>query len=320
MKKIKKAIAIVGPTASGKTKLAVDLAVKLNGEILSADSRQVYNGMDIGTGKDLDEYIIEVNGSDGKKSKVAIPYHLIDIISPNTKFDLAGWHKKAVIAMQDVSKRNKLPIVAGGTGLYAQALVEGYDLCAVTPNKELRKKYEKKSVAELFEIINKKNSAFAARLNESEIKNKRRLIRYAEIADYDPGQLSGDNKKSLNDYNWLVLGIASEPEILRKRIGDRLRERLEKEDMVGEVERLHDAQELSWERLVSFGLEYKFISYYLMDKLSYDEMFEKLEKASWHFARRQMSWYRRWEKQGRIIYWVENEQEALKYIEPFLAS
>jgi tRNA dimethylallyltransferase len=333
-----KIVVILGPTSSGKTRLAVSLAQKFNGEIVSADSRQVYKGMDIGTGKDLDEYKISncQFPISNKKSQIPnpksqifkIPYHLIDVVSPKTEFNLAKYQKLAFQAIDDILTRKKLPILVGGTGLYLQAIIDGYILSSVKPDKKLRAELEKKSVAELFSLIKKINKKFADKINESDRKNKRRLIRYVEILKTKK-LVSGDEKTpspyegeggvgfSPNKYNSLIIGLSCSKEILNERIHKRLIERLEKEDMVGEVKRLKD-EGLSWKRLESFGLEYKFIGLYLQDKINYDDMVEKLFIAIRQFARRQMTWFRRWERQGAKIHWLDDKIKMKTLINNFL--
>jgi tRNA dimethylallyltransferase len=332
--KNKKIIVILGPTASGKTGMGVKLAYKYNGEIVSADSRQVYKGMDVGTGKDLDEYMLKIpnskfqipnkfkiQNSKIKKYKIIkIPYYLIDIVSPKTEFNAAKYQKLAYEAIDDILRRGKLPILVGGTGLYLQAVVDGYNLSRVKPDKVLRAKLEKKNADRLFALLKKINHKFAGKLNESDRKNKRRLIRYLEIANPPAGGRQGtpgDAKKN-NKYGALLIGVSRSREILHKRISKRLVERLEKEDMIGEVERLRE-EGVSWKRLESFGLEYKYISLYLRKKLTYDEMVEKLNTAIRQFAKKQMTWFRRWEGQGREICWVKNRKEAERLIRKFIA-
>ena len=320
--KKQKIIVILGPTASGKTKLAVKLARKFNGEIVSADSRQVYKGMDVGTGKDLKEFSI-FNFQFSNKSKIKnlkskifkIPYHLIDVISPKTEFSLAKYQRLVYKAIDDILKRGKLPILVGGSGLYLQAVVDGYVLPASKPNRELRKRLEKMNIEKLFKMLNKLDYRKADGLNESDRKNKRRLVRYIEIAKSPKNSAKLDQQTPRQNYKFLLIGLKVEKNKLQKRIYKRLLERLEKENMIGEVKRLRK-EGLSWKRLESFGLEYKFISLYLQGKLDYKEMVEKLNIAIEQFAKRQMSWLRRWERQGRKIYWVKNE-EAAKLVNNF---
>jgi len=319
-----KLIVILGPTASGKTKLAVLMAAKLNGEIVSADSRQVYRGLDVGTGKDLQDYRLEIPNSNDQipnKSQVLnpelqirqIPYHLIDVASPKQRFDLAKYQEMAFNAIDDILQRGKLPILAGGSGLYLQAVVDNYKLSDIESDLILRKKLEQLNAGELFKDLEKLSPKLAARLNQSDKNNKRRLIRYLEIV----GQGSVNMKKNDKRYRTLLIGLSLPPKELKDRIKNRLLDRLEKQDLIGEVKRLH-RQGLSWKKLESFGLEYKFVSLYLQKKLSYEDMVEKLDRAINQFVRRQMSWFRRWEKQGTEINWVKDETKAEKLIKKFL--
>jgi tRNA dimethylallyltransferase len=312
-----KIIVILGPTASGKTKLAVALAYKFNGEIVSADSRQVYKGMDAGTGKDLGNYQLSIiNYQSGKKIKkiIKIPHYLIDVVSPKTNFNLAKYQKFAYKAIDDILTRRKLPIVVGGTGLYLQAVVQGYQLSEAKPDKKLREKLEKMSAQKLFKMLSGLDYKKANGLNESDKKNKRRLIRYIEVAK--SGFAARTVEPLKQQYEFLLIGVKKNREETRKRIYKRLIERLEKEDMVGEIQKLRE-QGLSWKRLESFGLEYKFISLYLQGKLDYKEMVEQLNIAIGQFAKRQLSWFRRWERQGAKIYWIESRQAAIKLVNQY---
>ncbi|OGF25393.1 tRNA (adenosine(37)-N6)-dimethylallyltransferase MiaA [Candidatus Falkowbacteria bacterium RIFOXYB2_FULL_34_18] len=333
-----KIIVIVGTTASGKTGLAVKLAYKFNGEIISADSRQVYRYMDIGTGKDLEEYQIKSSIRGGlvprinrnrRAEKIKIPYHLLDVVDPKTEFNLAKFQKQAYKAMDDIIKRNNLPIIAGGTGLYAQAIVDGYDLSPIKGDKKLREKLEKKDSKQLFAELKRVNSKFAAKLNESDRQNKRRLVRYIEIEKESEKLKSHPPKADQSNYNnkllagksgydYFVIGLTWPMEVLRERIYKRLIQRLDQEDMVGEVERLHGKHGVSWKRLRSFGLEYKFISMYLQKEIGYEDMVEKLNIAIGQFAKRQMTWLRRWEKQGQKIHWTKTEKDAIILVHNFL--
>jgi len=300
-----KVLVILGTTASGKTKLGVSLALEFKGEIISADSRQVYKGLDVGTGKDLAEYKVK-----GKNT----PYHLIDVASPKTKFDLAKYQKAAFAAIEKILCKGKLPIIVGGSGLYLQALVDNYQLSAIRPDVQKRKEREKKFAAELFEELSKLKPDFAARLNNSDKNNPRRLVRYLEIAEAGGSR----DKKREPLYDFLLLGLTWPDQALRERIEFRILERLEKEGMVAEVQRLHEAG-LSWQRLKSFGLEYKFISQHLLGELSYQEMIAKLSFASYRFAKRQKTWFKRWQSQGARIEWIKDRPGATEKIKRWLA-
>jgi len=304
-----KAIAIIGATSSGKTAMAVNLALEFNAEIISADSRQVYKGMDIGTGKDLSEYIVNT-----KTSTVEIPYHLIDVCRPDESFNLSKYLKLANQALDKISEKKSLPIIVGGTGLYVQALIDNYQISKVKENSKLREKLEKESLTNVQDIFRKKYLNFFEKLNNSDRNNKRRLIRYLEILK-DNGVL--DKKTSHPNFEFLILAIEVERSDLRKKIKARIINRLENEGMVEEVKRLHK-EGLSFKRLGSFGLEYRYISHYLQNKLNYEEMIENLYIASSRFAKRQDAWFRRWQKQGREIYWVKDIKEAQKKIKDFL--
>lgn len=301
----KKVVAVLGPTASGKTALAIKLAYEFNGEIISADSRQVYIGMDIGTGKDLPDYNYK-----GKN----IPYHLIDVCSPKKVFTLAQYQKMAFSAIEDILSRGKLPILVGGSGLYLEAVIDNYSLSDVKPVFGQRDEYENLELGELQERIKKQNPKFFSGLNNSELNNKRRLARYLEILvsekDFSP-------KKKDRLYNFLILGLNPEKEIMKERIHKRLIKRLEEENMIGEVEALKK-NGVSFERLESFGLEYRFIANYLQKKISYQQLVDRLYIAICQFAKKQKSWFRRFEKLGASILWVSDYSEAKKKVEKFL--
>lgn len=289
-------IVILGPTSSGKTKLAVSLAKDLNGEIISADSRQVFKGMDIGTGKDLNEYKI------GKKK---IPYHLIDIVKPNESFDLAKFQKLAFKAIDKIIKKGSLPILVGGSGLYLQAVVDNYDLGAAASDHKKRNRRERLSAIEIFNEIDRLNPAFAKKINESDRKNVRRLARYLEIVE----QGRSHANRLPSQYEFKTFGLNPGREVLRKKIEKRLLDRLENEGLVLEVKKLHQGG-VSWQRLESFGLEYKFIAHYLQKKIEYNKMITDLNIAIRQFAKRQITWFKRWEKQGREIIWFRDPVKA----------
>ncbi len=310
-----KIIVILGATATGKTGLAIYLAHKYNGEIISADSRQVYKGMDIGTGKDLKDYKLKFKNKQGKIKTKNIPYHLMDVVSPKTEFNLAKYCRLAEKAIRDIVERGKLPIIVGGSGLYLQALIDGYDLSGVKAQPELRKKLEKLTVQEIFLLIKKQDKKFADSLNNSEINNKRHLIRYYEnIVNKNLGKLNLFQNKNRE---FLILGLSRFKEDIDKRIYKRLIERIEKENMIEEIKNLHK-NGVTWKRLEAFGLEYRFVSFYLRGKMDLVEMQDKLFIAIRQFAKRQMTWFRRWERQGKKISWVSTKTEVNKLIKEYL--
>lgn len=300
MEKKDKIIVILGPTASGKTKLAVRLALKFNGETVSADSRQVYRGLDVGTGKDLEEY--------------SVLYHLIDVASPRIRFDLAKYQKMAFQVIDDILSRRKLPILVGGSGLYLQAVVDNYKLADVKKDWVKRKTLEKLTVEELFSKLKELAPKMAVKLNQSDRHNQRRLIRYLEILAQDE---NFKNRRGPRKYETLIIGLKFGKHILKQRIFKRLLERLKEQNMIGEVERLY-RRGLSWKKLEEFGLEYKFIALYLQGKLDYGEMVGKLSLAIYQFAKRQLTWFKRWEKQGAEINWVRDARKIEKLVREFL--
>ena len=295
-----KVLVILGPTSSGKTDLGVKLAAAYNGEIISADSRQVYRGLDIGSGKDLSAY---------RQGKQKIKYHLIDVIDPSETFDLAAYQSLANQAIKDILRRKKLPILVGGSGLYLQALVDNYHLNKIPGNNNLRRKLEKLSAVQLFDKLVALNSEFARRLNNSDRHNPRRLIRYLEVIQ-NRGEI---NRRQESPYNFLVVGIDCSDAALRERIVYRLLVMLEQEGLIAEVHRLHQ-EGLSWERLLSFGLEYRFVVRHLLGELSYTELVDKLGTAVYRFAKRQKTWFKRWEKQGRKIFWIKKPEQIEKIL------
>jgi tRNA dimethylallyltransferase len=306
MSKKTKIVVILGTTASGKTSLAVALARKFNGEIIAADSRQVYRGLDVGSGKDLNEY--------GE-----IKYHLIDITDPKERYSVAAYKKAAYAEIANIASQGKLPIIAGGSGQYLEAVVENYQLSDIKPNDELRESLEKLSTEELFSKLSRENLAFALKLNNSDKNNKRRLIRYLEIFSKKESAVRQPAAGKKNNFDFLLIGLTWPNKILAERIHRRLNERLEKENMIQEVSDLNGKTGLSWERLEELGLEYKFIALYLQEKIDYEQMTELLERAINQFAKKQATWFRRWEKK-RGIFWIKNEKDAEKTIKNFLKS
>jgi tRNA dimethylallyltransferase len=332
MKNKAKIIVILGTTASGKTSLGVDLARKFNGEIISADSRQVYRGLDIGSGKDLSEYGKKINSplerggsplarqgvlSSGEETKFFVPYHLVDIADPKEIFSVAEYQKQAFAAIEDILSRGKLPIIVGGSGQYLEAVVENYQLTDIKPDRFLRASLEEKDSTELFEILREKNKIFADKLNNSDKNNKRRLIRYIEVFSNNKPSYQLPAARFNNNYDFLLIGLTWPKEVLADRIHQRLIERLEKEGMIQEVSDLHDKTGLSWERLESFGLEYKFISQYLEEKIDYDLMVDLLDRAINQFVKKQMTWFKRWEKK-RKINWLEDKNKATELVKESL--
>jgi len=295
----KNLIVILGPTASGKTKLAVKLAYELQGEIISADSRQVYRGMDIGTGKDLNDYII------GNK---IIPCHLIDVVSPLEEFNLFEFQKKFYEVHQALSEKKIMSIMVGGTGLYLESVLAQYRLPPAPPNQELRNSLQKKSKEELEEIL----FAYGKKMhNTTDLEDKSRIIRAIEIEEARLRQPKDDSVRPV--VNAVVIGISLSRATLRERITLRLQQRL-RQGMIEEVANLRESG-LSWEKLESFGLEYKFIAQYLQGKINYDEMFMKLNTGIHQFAKRQETWFRRMEKKGIEIKWIGGDDyELLKKI------
>ena len=300
-----KVVVVLGPTASGKTSLAVRLADKFNGEIVSADSRQVYRGMDIGTGKDLAEYYFE-----DKK----INHHLIDIVNPQEIFNLADYQKQAFLAIDDIIGRGKLPFLVGGSGLYLEAVVDNYLLSESKPSFEKRDEFESLEISELQKRIKSINKKFFLSLNNSDLNNKRRLARYLEVL---LNEKSFEAKRGKRKYDFLILGLNPERAVVKEKIYKRLLDRINNEDMIGEVKRLHKSG-VSYERLESFGLEYRFISLFLQNKISEQQLIDRLFVAICQFSKRQMSWFRRWEKNGAEIVWLENKNDVVKFIKSFL--
>ncbi len=281
-------IAVVGPTASGKTHRAVAIAEALDGEIISGDSRQVYKGMTIGTGKDLAEY--------GK-----IPYHLIDIVDAGEKYNLHKYLKDAHTAISDVKQRGRRPIVCGGTGLYIESLLNGLQLPDVPENKDLRRKLEGKTLDELTQIL----SSMKQLHNITDVDTAKRAIRAIEIQTYYVEHPEISDKISPTPLDAIVFGVDIDRELRRRKISSRLRQRLN-EGMVEEIKGLIHSG-ISPDDLIYYGLEYKFITEYVIGKRSYDDMFTQLEIAIHQFAKRQMTWFRGMEKRGHKIHWLSAE-------------
>jgi len=284
-------IAILGPTATGKTSLAAHLAAKLDSEIISADSRQVYRRMDLGTGKDLADYEVE-----GRH----IPYHLIDIVEPGTKYNVFQYQQDFLRAYKDIADKGKLPIVCGGSGLYIESILRGYRMEDVPENKALRQQLEGKSLAELTEILKQYRTLH----NTVQTDTAKRAIRAIEIEEYYVRH--GINQTAEGNqplYHPLVIGVKIDRELRREKISRRLRQRLD-EGMVEEVKGLL-AEGIAAEDLIYYGLEYKFLTLYITGQLGYEEMVSQLEIAIHQFAKRQMTWFRGMERRGVEIHWIE---------------
>ncbi len=286
-------ITILGPTATGKTGLAAHLAAKIDGEIISGDSRQVYKGMDIGTGKDYIDYFVK-----GKE----IPSHLVDIEEPGKHYNVFRFQTDFGKAYEDIRMRGKFPVLCGGSGLYLEAVLKNYRLIQVPPNRELRKELVGKSLEELTNILQELKPRLH---NKTDVETDRRAIRAIEIELYyrenQEAEPAEAEIKSLN------IGVKVDREVRRERISKRLKQRL-KEGMIEEVQRLLDSG-LTPEQLIYYGLEYKYLTLYLTGALSYQEMFEKLEIAIHQFAKRQMTWFRGMEKRGTTIHWIDGQLE-----------
>lgn len=291
-----KMITILGPTASGKTSVAAALALRTGGEIISADSRQVYRRMDIGTGKDLADYTI---------GDVKIPYHLIDIAEPGTKYNLFQYQQDFHEAYADIRNRGKLPILCGGTGLYIEAVLGGYSLSPVPQNQALRDSLEGKSLEELTRmLVELKRQNGSNMHNRTDVDTAQRAIRAIEIETYNLEHPTPD--RQMPPVDSLVIGINIDRELRREKITRRLKARLD-EGMCDEIQGLIDGG-VNPEDLIYYGLEYKFITEYVIGRTSYEEMFRQLEIAIHQFAKRQMTWFRGMERRGFTIHWIDAAQ------------
>jgi len=316
----KRLITILGPTASGKTPLAAALAYSLprvdgaiGAEIISADSRQVYRRMDIGTGKDLADYRLVVDGS-----PVDIPFHLIDICEPGTKYNLFQYQQDFYDAYQDILSRGRQPILCGGTGLYIEAVLKGYHLSPVPQNQELRDRLEGKSLEELTQMLEQlKKENGSVMHNKTDVDSCQRAIRAIEIETYNrehPMPL-----RELPAIDSLIIGVDIDRDLRREKITRRLKARLD-EGMVDEVRSLL-AEGIPADDLIYYGLEYKYLTEYVIGRLSFDEMFRQLEIAIHQFAKRQMTWFRGMERRGFTIHWIdatlpmEQKVEAIRQLE-----
>ena len=281
-------ITILGPTASGKTPLAAALADKLDTEIISADSRQVYRRMDLGTGKDLADYV--VNGS-------TIPYHLIDIVEPGTKYNVFEYQRDFLKAYNEVKAKGKLPILCGGTGMYLESVLKGYRLLPVPENPQLRALLEGKTLDELTAIL----ATYKKLHNSTDVDTAKRAIRAIEIEEYY--KQHPVEYREFPVLKSLIVGVDIDRELRREKITRRLKQRLE-EGMVDEVKKLLE-EGVAPENLIYYGLEYKYLTLHAMGELTYEEMFLQLETAIHQFAKRQMTWFRGMERRGFTIHWLD---------------
>lgn len=300
-------LAIVGPTASGKTSLAVDVALSIeNAEIISADSRQVYRGMDIGTGKDLAEY---------ERGGKIVPSHLLDVVDAGEKYNLFEFQRDFLVAYNDIVERNAFPVMCGGSGMYVESLLKGYRLLPVPENPILREQLEEKSLDELTAML----AQYKTLHNNTDTDTKKRAIRAIEIEEYY--RTCSVDERAFPQINCLTVGVAVDREVRRDRISRRLRERLDN-GMIAEVQGLLDKGVLP-EQLIYYGLEYKYLTQYIIGELNYDEMVKGLEIAIHQFAKRQMTWFRGMEKRGVHIHWVDAmlpREQQLEQIRTLLYS
>lgn len=281
-------ITIIGPTASGKTAFAAALAARLDTEIISGDSRQVYRSMDIGTGKDLADYVV-----DGKQ----IPYHLIDICNPGDKYNVFEYQHDFHKAFEEIRKKGKLPILCGGTGMYIESVLRGFKLLDVPQNPALRESLKGKSLAELEQIL----ASYKVLHNKTDVDSAQRAIRAIEIEEFY--KTEAPDKREYAPINSLIIGVDIDRNLRREKISKRLRARLD-EGMVDEVRAIL-ATGVKPDDLIYYGLEYKFLTLYIIGQLTYDEMVSQLEIAIHQFAKRQMTWFRGMERRGLHIHWLD---------------
>lgn len=281
-------ITIIGPTASGKTAFAAALAARLDTEIISGDSRQVYRSMDIGTGKDLADYVV-----DGKQ----IPYHLIDICNPGDKYNVFEYQHDFHKAFEEIRKKGKLPILCGGTGMYIESVLRGFKLLDVPQNPALRESLKGKSLVELEQIL----ASYKVLHNKTDVDSAQRAIRAIEIEEFY--KTEAPDKREYAPINSLIIGVDIDRDLRREKISKRLRARLD-EGMVDEVRAILSTG-VKPEDLIYYGLEYKFLTLYIIGQLTYDEMVSQLEIAIHQFAKRQMTWFRGMERRGLHIHWLD---------------
>jgi tRNA dimethylallyltransferase len=295
-------ITILGPTATGKTGIAANLAAQLKGEVISADSRQVYRGMDLGTGKDYEDYFV-----DG----VEVPSHLVDIEDAGAHYNVYRFQTDFIKVFEELLSQKKMPVLCGGSGLYLEAVLKNYRLIEVPPNKKLRKELEGKNLQELTEILKELKPKLH---NFTDVETDRRAVRAIEIEKYYAENPKFDD--SFPEIKSLNIGVKFDRELRRQRITTRLKQRLE-DGMLDEVQTLLDSG-LTPEQLIYYGLEYKFLTLHLTGELSYNEMFAKLEIAIHQFAKRQMTWFRGMEKRGTKIHWIDGHLPMDKKVDEII--
>ena len=298
-------IVILGPTATGKTHFAAYLANKIDAEIISADSRQVYKGMTIGTGKDYADYIIDGN---------QIPIHLVDIVEPGYEYNIFEYKRDFFREYSQIISRGKEVILCGGSGMYLEAVLSNYRLDEVPIDNKLRKNLMLKTDKELVNMLLEMKSTEGRTLhNHTDLDTRERMIRAIEIESFCATNNFGEEQHIVPE---IIIGINADRDIVRERITQRLSYRLEHEDMIGEVQKLLDSG-VDSERLKKYGLEYKYITMYILGELTYDSMFERLDIAIHQFSKRQMTWFRRMERHGFNIFWVDaglSDEEKLQKI------
>lgn len=294
-------ITILGPTASGKTPLAAALAYKLDTEIISGDSRQIYRRMDLGTGKDLADYMVDDH---------LVPYHLIDIVEPGYKYNVFEYQRDFLDAYNSVKAKEKLPILCGGTGMYLESVLKGYRLLPVPENPELRASLADKSLEELTRLL----SAYKKLHNSTDVDTVKRAIRAIEIEEYY--QQQPPEYREFPQINSLIIGVDIDRTLRREKISRRLKQRLD-EGMVDEVKALLDGG-ISSEDLIYYGLEYKYLTLFAIGELSYEEMFHQLETAIHQFAKRQMTWFRGMERRGFTIHWLDARMPTEEKVEKII--
>ena len=291
---MKKMITILGPTACGKTSLAAVLAADIHGEIISGDSRQVYRGMDIGTGKDLADYRV---------GDICVPYHLIDIVEPGTKYNVYQYQRDFMRAYDDIVGRGVTPVLCGGSGLYLEAVLRGYRMAPVPENKQLRQSLEGKTLAELTEMLDGIKSRKGQKMhNTTDVDTAKRAIRAIEIELYQDEH--PEETEDIQPVDSLVIGLQIDVEQRRERITRRLKARFD-EGMADEIRRIIDSG-VAPEDLIYYGLEYKYVTEYVIGQRDFEETFRLLEIAIHQFAKRQMTWFRGMERRGVSIHWIDS--------------